>query len=174
MTKTHIDIKRLVIILCFVTIAVAIASLTVGRDIYENKELSLLSFGILNFAGYLFFLIMPVELAFMFYLHSGYDPLVLNLVAVLTAILSQTIDYMIGYFFSSGIIDNLIGRKRYRQAEAEIRKYGILTLIVFNFLPLSSPVIALAAGMLKYPIKEVLIFSIAGLIGKYVVLSLIF
>ncbi|MFY9152494.1 MAG: VTT domain-containing protein [Prolixibacteraceae bacterium] len=174
MQKTHIDITRLVIILCLVTIAVAVASLTVGRDIYENKELSLLSFGILNFAGYLFFLIMPVELAFMFYLHSGYDPLVLNLVAVLTAILSQTIDYMIGYYFSSGIIDKLIGRKRYKEAEAEIRKYGILTIIVFNLFPLSSPVISLAAGMLKYPIKEVIIFSMAGLIGKYVILSLIF
>ena len=174
MRKTHIDIKRLVIIIVFATIAVTIASLTIGREIYENKELSVLSFGILNFAGYLFFLIMPVELAFIFYLHSGYDPLVLNTVAVLTAVSSQIIDYMIGYFFSAGIIDKLIGRRRYRQAEAEIRKYGILTLIVFNFFPLSSPVIALAAGMLKYPIKEVIVFSLAGLIGKYVVLSLIF
>lgn len=174
MNRTHIDIKRLVIILLLGTIAVTIASATIGRDIYENKALSVLSFGIVNFAGYLFFLIMPVELAFMFYLHSGYDPIILNLVALLTAILAQTIDYMIGYYFSSGIIDKLIGRKRHKEAEAEIRKYGILTIIVFNFLPLSSPVIALAAGMVKYPIKEVLIFSMAGLIGKYLVLSLIF
>lgn len=174
MKKTRFDIKRMILVVVFASLAIAIASLTIGRDIYENKELSVLSFGILNFTGYLFFLFMPVELAFIYYLHSDYDPLVLNVVAVLTAILSQTIDYMIGYFFSHGIINKLIGRRRYRTAEAEIRKYGNLTLIFFNLFPLSSPVIALAAGMIKYRLKDVLVFSIIGLMIKYLLLTLLF
>lgn len=174
MKRSRIDIKRLIIVLFFATVAITIASLTIGQDIYRHNESGLLSFAIVNFSGYLFFLFMPVELMFLFYLRSGYDPLFLNLIALGTAIASQSIDYMIGYFFSAGIIDRLIGRRRYEKAEAEIRKYGKLTLLVFNFLPLSSPVIALAAGMLKYHVKDALLFSIFGLVTKYLVMTLFF
>jgi membrane protein YqaA with SNARE-associated domain len=174
MKRSRIDIKRLIIVLFFATVAITIASLTIGKDIYRHNESGLLSFAIVNFSGYLFFLFMPVELMFIFYLRSGYDLIFLNLIALGTAIVSQSIDYMIGYFFSAGIIDRLIGRRRYERAEAEIRKYGKLTLIIFNLLPLSSPVIALAAGMLKYRIKDALLYTCIGLVVKYLLLTLFF
>jgi len=47
-------------------------------------------------------------------------------------------------------------------------------LLLFNFLPFSSPVISLAAGMLKYRAKEAVFFSLAGLICRYMLLTLIF
>ncbi len=174
MRKSRIDFRRLIIIFFFLTLATVIASLTIGKDIYENKGMSVLSFAIVNFSGYLFFLVMPVEVAFIFYLKAGSDPWILNFAAIGTAIISQSIDYLIGYFFSSGIIDRLIGHKRYEMAELEIRKYGNLTLFVFNLFPLSSPVIALAAGMLKYRIQDVLSYSVTGLVIKYLLLTLIF
>jgi membrane protein YqaA with SNARE-associated domain len=174
MKRTRIDLKRLFILLFFATVAIVIASLTIGRDIYEHNERGLLSFAIVNFSGYLFFLFMPVELAFIFYLRAGHDPLLLYLIALATAIASQSIDYLIGFFFSSNVIDRLIGRRRHLRAEAEIRKYGRVTLLVFNVLPLSSPVIALAAGMLKYRVKDALFYSCIGLLIKYLLLSLFF
>ena len=175
MKRVHIDIKRLVVFVFLIILTTVIASLTIGRDIYESNEKSMLSFAIVNFSGYLFFfLIMPVELPFIYYIRTGYDPLILNLVALSTAMASQVIDYLIGYFFSTGIIDNLIGRKRYEKAESEIRRYGNLTLFLFNFLPFSSPVISLAAGMLKYRVKEAFFFSMAGLVCRYLLLTLIF
>ncbi len=170
----RINIIRLVVVLFCATVAILIASATIGRDIYENNQMSMFSFAIVNFSGYLFFLFMPVELAFIFYSHSGYNPWILYSVAIITAMASQSVDYLIGYFFSKGIIHRFIGRRRYLRAEAEIRKYGRLTLFVFNLLPLSSPVIALAAGMLKYRIKDALFFSVAGLVVKYLLLILIF
>ena len=152
-----------------------IASLTIGKDIYQYNENGLFSFAIVNFAGYLFFfLLMPMELAFILYLRTGYDPLWLNLVAVTTAMAAQTVDYLIGYYFSTGIIDRLIGRRRYQRAEAEIHKYGNLALFFSNLLPLSSPVISLAAGMLKYRVKDALIFSLCGMILRYLLLTLLF
>jgi len=171
----HIDYKRLIVIVFLLILMALIASLTIGKDIYENNEKSLMSFGIINFAGYLFFfLFMPMELAFIYYLRSDYDPIMLNLVAIATSFAAQVIDYLIGYFFSSGIIDRLIGRKRYEKAEDEIRKYGNWTLFLSNLLPLSSPVISLAAGMLKYRVKEALFFSLAGMVLRYLLLTLIF
>ena len=175
MRRRRIDIKRLAISVSLFILMIVIASLTIGRDIYESGETSLYSFAIVNFFGYLFFfLLMPMELAFIFYLRAGYDPVLLNLVAVATAMASQSIDYLIGYFFSKGIIDRLIGRRRYEKAEAEIRKYGNWMLLLSNILPLSSPVVSLAAGMLKYRIKDAFFYSLTGMLVRYLLLTLIF
>jgi membrane protein DedA with SNARE-associated domain len=175
MKGKRIDYKRLAVIVFLFILMIVIASLTIGRDIYESNTKSLISFAIVNFTGYLFFfLFMPMELAFIYYLRTGFDPILLNLVAIGTAFAAQIIDYLIGYFFSTGIIDRLIGRKRYEKAEAEIRKYGNWTLFFSNLLPLSSPIVSLAAGMLKHRVKEALFYSLSGMILRYLLLSLLF
>ena len=173
--RSRVDVRKIIIYVLLVTLMTVIASLTIGKDIYRYNEYGVFSFAIVNFAGYLFFfLLMPMELAFILYLRSGYDPLMLNLVAIISAMSAQVVDYSIGYFFSTGIIDRLIGRRRYQKAEAEISKYGNLALFLSNLLPLSSPVITLAAGMLKYRIKDAFIFSLCGMILRYLLLTLIF
>jgi membrane protein DedA with SNARE-associated domain len=152
-----------------------IASLTIGRNIYDNSAKSLLSFAILNFTGYLFFfLFMPVELAFIYFLRSGFDLLELNLVAVTTTMAAQSVDYLVGYFFSAAVIGKLIGKKKYEKAEEKILRYGSWTIFLANLLPLSSPVISLAAGMLKYRIRDALFYSLAGITLRYLILTLIF
>jgi membrane protein YqaA with SNARE-associated domain len=175
MRKLHIDIRRLMVVVSLLTLTTIVASLTVGRDIYEHNTEGFLSFAIVNFAGYLFiFLFMPVELAFIYYLRTGYDPVLLNLVAIGTAFPAQVIDYLIGYYTSAPIIERLIGKHRYEKAENEIRRYGNLTLFFSNLLPLSSPVISLAAGMMKHRVKDALLYSFAGMVLRYLLLSLIF
>jgi membrane protein DedA with SNARE-associated domain len=174
MNLRRINIKRLIIIVLLAATAITVASLTVGRDIYYGtRDQGLISFAIVNLAGYLFFLFMPVELAFIYYLKGGENLWVLNAVALGTALISQSVDYLIGYSFSTRIINQLIGRKRYEKAEAEIRRYGNIAIFLFNFLPLSSPVISLAAGMLKHRIKDAVIFTLFGLALKYLVITLI-
>lgn len=175
MVRRRINLTQLVTVLLLAVVATTIASLTVGRDIYNGfTGHGILSFAIVSLAGYLFFLFIPVELAFIFYINAGENFLALNAVALATALVSQSVDYIIGYSLSARIINRLIGRRRYEKAEEEIRKYGNITIFVFNFLPLSSPVISLAAGMLKIRIKEALLFSALGLALKYALLTLIF
>lgn len=170
----QVKIKRLIIMILFATIAIMVVSLTVGKDIYYgSRDQGILSFAIVSFAGYIFFLLMPVELAFAYYLSVGEDLWLLNSVALGTALIAQSIDYTIGYLFSTRFIDQLIGRRRYEKAETKIRKYGNIAIFIFNFLPLSSPVILLAAGMLKHSIKDALIFMMLGLGLKYLSISLI-
>jgi membrane protein DedA with SNARE-associated domain len=172
-TKTNI--VRLSFVVVMAAVAIVIASLTIGRDIYYGYEgQGMLSFAIVNFAGYLFFLIMPVELAFIFYVSEGANLWALNGIAMGTALLSQSIDYLIGYTFSSKIINKLIGKERYLKAESQIRKYGNITIVVFNALPLSSPVISLSAGMLKHRVKDAIFYTFLGLLLKHLALTLIF
>jgi membrane protein DedA with SNARE-associated domain len=169
------DIAKWSVSVLLAIAAIVIASLTIGRDIYYGAgDHGLLSFGIVNFSGYLFFLFMPVEIAFVYYLTLDVNVWALNIVAITTAILSQSIDYLIGFLLSEKIIDRFIGKQRYEKAELRIRKYGNIAIFIFNALPLSSPVITLAAGMLKHRIKDAVIYTVTGLLCKYIVLTLIF
>jgi membrane protein DedA with SNARE-associated domain len=173
MGKGKVKLNKALYIVIASAVAIAIFSLTIGRELYEGRTQSLTSFGLVHFSGYLFFLLMPVEMAFVYYL-SFYRETELIWVALVTAVTAQFIDYIIGLFFSLKSLTKLVGEKRILKAERYIQKYGNLTIFVFNFFPLSSPVIALAAGLLKYRFKDLVIFSVLGLFLKYLVLSLIF
>ncbi len=164
---------RLIFILITSAIAVIIVSLTVGRDLYEGKGQSLFSFGLIHFSGYLFFLLMPVEMAFVYYL-SYFPELQLTGVALATAISAQILDYLIGYSFSPKFLRNVVGMKRIERIERYIQQYGNLTIFIFNILPLSSPVLALVAGMLRVKFKNIMLYSIIGLALKYFLLSLLY
>jgi hypothetical protein len=84
------DIVSIVIASLLVIAAITIASLTVGRDIYYgSRDNGLLSFAIVNACGYLFFLFMPVEVAFVYYLQGEINIIALNAVAIGTALFSQ-------------------------------------------------------------------------------------
>lgn len=175
MRLTKPEITRFILTGVFLITAAVIASLTVGKDIYYgSRNEGLLSFAVVNFSGYLFFLFMPVEVAFAYYVAGEVNVWVLNIVAIITALAAESIDYLIGLSFSKDVITRIIGTRRYLKAEDRIRRYGNLVIFIFNITPLSSPVISLAAGMIKHRPKDALIFTASGLILKYLILTLIF
>lgn len=173
MKKKRINLKKILYVAIPVIVAILLFSVTIGHEIYEGKTQSLQSFALVHFSGYLFFLLMPVEMAFVYYL-SYYEEAKLIGVALITAISAQIIDYVIGLSFSSKFIRHFVGEKRIKKAEKQIRQYGNLTIFIFNLFPLSSPVIALVAGMLKLRFRDLLLYSLTGLLLKYVALTLIF
>lgn len=168
--------KRKIRIVLFVitsAIAILIVSFTLGREWYEGKNQSIVSFALIHFSGYLFFLLMPVEVAYIYYL-SYFSALEMFSVAIVTAFAAQLIDYFIGLSVSSAIVNTLVGEGRIKKAEKHILKYGNLTILIFNVLPLSSSIIAVAAGMIKYRFNGFIIYSVTGLVVKYVLLSFVF
>ena len=162
--------KRIIIVVVTYLIAIAIVSLTLGREILSGRTPGLVSFSIIHFLGYLFFLLMPVEALLPYYLAEGHSGILLVLVALSTAIIAQLIDYGIGYSFSRRIIYDVIGQKRYKRAEKTIHRYGSLAILLFNLFPLSSPVIVLVAGVFRFGVKRVLLYSFIGLLIKYIVI----
>jgi membrane protein DedA with SNARE-associated domain len=164
---------RIISFLVCLLVAALIVSFTLGREWYYDKNQSILSFALIHFSGYLFFLLMPVELAYIYYLYYFGD-IELFLVAIFTAFSAQLIDYIIGYSVSTAFINNILGEKRIVKAEKYIFRYGNLTILIFNLFPLSSSVIAVAAGMIKFNVKKFMVYSATGLAIKYLFLSLLF
>lgn len=148
-------------------IAIFFVSSTLGRAIYAGQSPGLASFAGIHFAGYLFFLLMPVEALVPIYEAEGHAGNTLIAIAVGTALLAQTIDYGIGRMFSEQVIDNMIGQKRYDRFNATIEKWGGSAIFFFNLLPLSSPNMLLVAGIVKYNAPKALLISAAGLLAKY-------
>ncbi len=131
------------------------------------------TFSILNFTGHIFFVALPgEEIMFFYFLSTGISAWLVLFLAVSTALLAQAIDYLIGKTVSMQIIDRLIKPQKLKIAENYVNKYGAFVIILFNMTPLSSPILLLAAGILRYNFKKAMIWSFVGLTLKY--LAIIF
>jgi membrane protein DedA with SNARE-associated domain len=160
--------RRVVFALITVGVAIALVSTTLGREIYAGRTPGLVSFGLIHFAGYLFFLLMPVEALVPIYQAEGHVDAVLVTIAVSTAIVAQAIDYGIGRAFSDRVIDEVIGVDRFERFRARIERWGGWAILVFNLFPLSSPNMLLVAGIVRYSARKAFLFSLVGLTAKYV------
>ena len=153
---------------------ITIISLTLGREIVAGRQPGLWSFSTIHFAGYLFFLLMPVEALVPFYQAEGHAGTILVGLAVSTAIGAQLIDYGIGYLVSDKIINDVLGRKKYERLNVRIDKYGGWAIFLFNLIPLSSPNMLLLSGMVRFRAVRALLISAAGLTAKYLVIVYLF
>ena len=80
---------RIIAVAITALVAIAYVSSTLGRMIYEGQSPGLGSFAAVHFAGYLFFLLMPVEALVPIYEAEGHAGSTLILLAVGTALVAQ-------------------------------------------------------------------------------------
>jgi membrane protein DedA with SNARE-associated domain len=161
---------RLLAVLVTALIAILVVSSTLGREIYAGRSPSLTSFALVHFAGYLFFLLMPVEALVPVYQAEGHLGGLLILLAVVTALLAQSIDYGIGRTVSEDAVHKLIGEERYVRFKAMISRWGGWAILFFNLFPLSSPNMLLVAGITRFSAARAFLFSLLGLTAKYLAL----
>jgi membrane protein YqaA with SNARE-associated domain len=166
--------KRIVVVLLAALVAISIVSATLGRDIYGGHRPSLGSFALIHFAGYLFFLLMPVEALVPIYQSEGHPSAFLLVISVATAMAAQTIDYGIGRAVSDPVIHALIGERRYARSRATIERWGGWAIFLFNLFPLSSPTMLLFAGITRYSPTKSFLYSFVGLTAKYAAILFVF
>ena len=168
------NLKRIIMGLIVLLLIIGVLSFTIGREIVEGKQPTLDSFAVVHFSGYLFFILMPVELLVPYYLSEGYSGITLIIIALITAIIAQLLDYSVGFLFSDRYIKYFVSEWRYRKAKKTVEKYGDWAILIFNLFPLSSPIIVLAAGMMKFSLRRVILYSFTGLVVKYIVIVSVF
>ena len=164
---------KIVSVAVMIVTIILVVSSTLGREIMSGRQPGLWSFSIIHFAGYLFFLLMPVEALVPYYQAEGYAAMVLVGLSIATAVLAQIIDYGIGRLLSEKVL-NMIGRKKYQRFKGKIDKYGGWAIFTFSLLPLSSPNVLLVAGMVRFKAVYALTISVAGLAVKYLAIVYLF
>ena len=152
---------------------ILIVSSTLGREIMSGRQPGLRSFTIIHFAGYLFFLLMPVEALVPYYLAEGHSAALVVALSIGTAVAAQIVDYFVGLLLSEKVL-NMIGRKKYDRVKGKIDRYGGWAIFTFNLLPLSSPNMLLVAGMVRFNAVYALAISAGGLAVKYLALVYFF
>lgn len=165
---------RILIAVVTVLIAVALVSSTVGRALYAGRAPGLGSFVTVHFAGYLFFLLMPVEALVPYYQAEGHEAGLLVLLAVTTALAAQAIDYGIGRSVGSRMLESFLGEQRYARFSGLISRWGTWAILTFNLFPLSSPNMLLVAGMSRFGAVRALAWSAVGLVAKYIAIVYLF
>lgn len=165
---------RVIAALITALIAIVVVSATLGREIYAGRTPSLGSFALIHFAGYLFFLLMPVEALVPIYQAEGHAGGLLVSVAVLTALAAQAIDYGIGRSVREEAVHGLIGEARYVRFKGMIARWGGWAVLLFNLFPLSSPNMLLVAGITRFSALRAFLYSLAGLTVKYTVMVFVF
>jgi membrane protein DedA with SNARE-associated domain len=166
--------KRIVAVLVTALVAIVIVSATLGREIYAGHSPSIVSFALIHFAGYLFFLLMPVEALVPIYQSEGHSPALLLVLAVTTALVAQAIDYSIGRAVSDPVIQDLIGERRYLRFRGTIERWGGFAIFIFNVFPLSSPNMLFVAGITRYNPGKAFLYSFVGLAVKYSAILYVF
>ncbi len=148
-------------------------SLSIGDTLIDQRKPTIESFAFLHTLGYQFYLLIPVELLFLYYISEGHNAIFLTILAIGTAIISQMIDYLIGLLASKKIINNYIGINRYEKIKRNLGgRYKDLIIFFFNLTFLSSPIIAAMAGIMRIKTKEFLLYSFLGLTTKYIILAI--
>ncbi|HLD00510.1 MAG TPA: VTT domain-containing protein [Candidatus Nanoarchaeia archaeon] len=168
--KQKIRKKNVIFSLIGIFLAMALISFTVGKDLLSGKEPSLISFAIINFAGYLFFLLLPLETLIPYYIAYGYNGVTLIIIVMAVAMVAQVINFAVGYLMSGEIIHDLVGKTKFEKLHRYIEKYGAWAIFLFNLFPLASSVLSLVAGMARYSLKKLLFYSFLGLLIKYILL----
>lgn len=150
---------------------ISILSYGLRQMLIAGDETKIWMFGLFHFAGYLFFIVSPVEILFARMVELDHGLGLLWMVAVGTAMVGKAIDYLIGYALNYTVIENIIGEKKDRRYYKRIEKYGGMTIFFFCLFPLSSPIVLLVAGMMRYPTRWAILLSVVGLSIKYAVIG---
>ncbi len=158
--------SKVIALLLTALVAIGLVSTTLGRAIYQGQAPGLGSFAAIHFAGYLFFLLMPVEALVPIYQAEGHPGMTLVMLALVTAVAAQLIDYSIGYAASERA-EEFIGEERFTRFKRMIDRWGGWAILLFNLFPLSSPNMLLASGIMRYHPLRAFLFSTVGLAVKY-------
>jgi membrane protein YqaA with SNARE-associated domain len=173
LTDMRLSMGKIISVTVMIIAIILIVASTLGREIMSGRQPGLWSFTLVHFAGYLFFLLMPVELLVPLYLAEGHPAVILVGLSIGTAVAAQIFDYFIGRLLSEKVI-NMIGRKKYDRFKGKIDRYGGWAIFTFNLFPLSSPNMLLVSGMVRFNAVHALAISAGGLTVKYVAIVILF
>ena len=111
--------------------------------------------------GGLFFVIIPLELAFIGFLRAGVNPVNTIIIFLLGFFLSYSINYFIGFRLAN-IAKRLINLKTFYSLKAVLNKYGAPAIFFINVFPLPSQILSVLLGVFRYNKIRFFLFFLAG------------
>lgn len=124
--------------------------------------------------GSLFFLVLPSEAIFIYYLSStDYLFLFIILFTILGSLVGLTFNYFFGLVLGEKVIRFLF-KKNFWKYKEKIEKYGGVVLFFGNIFPGPIEVLAIFYGSFKFNYKRFIFLVFMGRLIKYTILFLAF
>ena len=136
----------------------------------QLNQLSILWLFIIVIFGTLFFMSLPVDFLFLFYLINGADPLLTIIAMFFGVIIGRTINFWFGSLFREYTKTHVFG-KSYKKFHERFQKWGSKILLFGNFIPFfPMEQFNVFVGTTKYGFKKFLAYQMLGKIIKLVVI----
>ncbi|MFW6220461.1 MAG: DedA family protein [Nanoarchaeota archaeon] len=131
------------------------------------SNISYLGMFYITFFGGLFFLTIPIEPMFLLAVNKPLNnPFILIIVALTGAVISYSINYILGNKFSN-FAKKLISVKQFYKLKAIINKHGGIAILVFNIIGFGSQQITFILGVFRYNRTRLFILAFSGQLIKY-------
>jgi membrane protein YqaA with SNARE-associated domain len=130
---------------------------------------TLLGLAYAGFFGALFFILIPLEVVFFYYLALPYNSIVVLFIMLISSVLGLGVDYIMGRLVGESVLLRFKGTKfeKYKRA---MESYGGFIVVVTNIIPfLPVQIISVAVGATKFGLKRFMIWTTIGR-GLYLVI----
>lgn len=135
----------------------------------EITAKTLLGLFLTSFFGALFFISLPIELVFLYYLTLEFNPLAVFLIALTGNSFGMLFNYFFGYLLGPNLLRKWL-KEKYESWRKLLIKSGPFLLIFGNIVPFPIEPIAVFIGGVRYPFTKFLIYTFLGKLIKFTLL----
>ena len=140
---------------------------------HEITASTLLGLFLTAFFGSLFFVSIPVELVFLYYLSLDFSPWEVLLYVVLGNLTGMMFNYAAGFVLGPKIMEKWL-KKNYAVWQKRTEKAGGFVLIVGNIIPFPIELVTLFIGGVRYPYIKFFTYTLIGKLVKFGILLICF
>ncbi len=136
----------------------------------EISQKTILGLFYISFFGALFFVFLPQEAVFLYYLTLGYSLPFLVILAVIGYMMGMSINYIFGFAFGTRLVKMIVGDK-FEKFHKLVTKWGAAVLLFGNMLLFPIQPVSVVVGAARYSFKKFFIFSTIGITAKLLLLA---
>lgn len=133
---------------------------------HEIVAATLLGLFLTAFFGSLFFVSIPVELVFIYYLSLDFTPWEVVLYVVLGNLAGMVFNYMVGFVLGPKIMEKWL-KKKYYVWQKRTERAGGFVLIFGNIVPFPIELVTLFIGGVRYNFFKFFIYTFLGKMIKF-------
>ncbi|PKN45324.1 MAG: hypothetical protein CVU59_09385 [Deltaproteobacteria bacterium HGW-Deltaproteobacteria-17] len=135
----------------------------------QISEKTLLGLAYAGFFGSLFFILIPLEAVFFYYLALEHHAALVVLIMLFSSVLGLAVDYLMGRLVGEGLLMRY-AEERFTKTKRSMDRYGGFIVIVANIIPfLPVQIISVVIGATRFGLRRFLIYTLIGR-GAYLVL----
>ncbi len=135
----------------------------------EVQARSLLGLFYASFFGALFFIGLPVEIIFLYYLGLNYYFVQIFSVVLVGNLLGMAVNYFLGWLLGSKLMEVLM-KDKYKDFKKKLKKAGGFLIIVGNIIPFPIEIFTFFIGAMRYSFLRLMIYTGIGKVSKFLLL----